>query len=233
MSKSLIRGFAKSEECVCEEYFALKDNMCFVFPYIQERPLFRFYVGNIKQNSCSRQQIWLDIVTQCMTKKLPDDILNLIIKQGQINIAPDGSIDFGYLLDLSDYKEGIQEKTNVTLCAKMILELIYIDDAKSKDPTVLLLEKKLKRSKYDEFIQLFKDIKIIMQDNSDISKIERVKLFIKSRQDVIYRIMCVICIVLVCIVVVEFLGRLVLKDFSFLKIFTNSLKQIGTQSLVN
>jgi hypothetical protein len=207
--------------------------MCFVFPYVQERPLSRFYIGNVREKQCSRQQIWLDIVTQCMTRKLPNEILALVLKQRQINIAPDGSIGFGFSLDLSEYREGILEKDNVTSCAELILNLIYMEDSKKKDTTVALLEKKLKRSKYDEFIQLFKDIKIIIQDSQDVNLISRIKRWIVARQNVIYRVLSVVCVVLVCMVAVSFLGRLVLPDFSFWKLFTNSLKQIGTQSMLN
>lgn len=233
IAKSLIKGFAGSDEGVCEEYFSLKDNMCFVFPYAQERPLFRFYMGNIREDGCSRQQIWLDIITQCMTKKLPNGMLNLILSQRRINIAADGSIDFDYLVDLTNYQEDIGEKDNVTLCAKMILELIYLDEGKGGDTTVYLLEKKLKRSKYGEFIQLFKDIKIIMQDDSEIGRLEKAKLFLRARQDMFYRILCVVCVILVCVVVFELVGNVMFKNFSLAKLFATPLEQIGTQSLLD
>jgi hypothetical protein len=233
VAKSLIGGFANGGGGVCEEYFALGENMCFVFPYLQERPLFKFYISNIQEKKCSRQQIWLDIITQCMTKKLPGGILNLILKQSQIRLAPDGGIEFGYCLDLSEYDERISEADNVTLCAKRILELIYLEGTNNKDTAVMLLEKKLKRSKYSEFIQLFKDIKIIMQDNSDITKRERVKRFLVARQDRIYRILSVVCVVLVCIVVVNLISRLFIEDFSFWRLFTNPLEHIGTESMLN
>jgi hypothetical protein len=233
LSKSLISGFSKCDEDICEEYFALRDNMCFVFPYVQERPLSRFYIGNVREKQCSRQQIWLDIVIQCMTMKLPGGVLELILKQSQINIAPDGSIEFGYLIDLSEYRDGVLEKENVTRCAELILDLIYMEESKRKETTVALLEKKLKRSKYDEFIQLFKDIKIIMQDSQNANLIGRIKMWVAARQDLIYRVLSVVCVVLVCIVVVNFLGRLILPDFSFWKLFRYSLKQIGTESMLN
>jgi hypothetical protein len=232
LAKSLIKGFSKGGG-ICEEYFAQRENMCFVFPYVQERPLFRFYIGNLKDNNCSRQRIWLDLVTQCMTRKLPEGILNLILEQGQVNIAADGSIDFGYFLDLTNYREDVQEKDNVVLCVQRILDLIYLDNVKGKDSAVMLLEKKLKRNKYTEFIQLYKDIRIIMQDNSDIGRIERAKRFVLARQDTIYRVLSIICVVLVVVVAINFLASIVLPDFSFWKVFTNPLKQIGTQSLLN
>jgi hypothetical protein len=108
-----------------------------------------------------------------------------------------------------------------------------MDESKHKDTTVMLLEKKLKRSKYDEFIQLYKDIKIIMQESQNASLIGRVKNWIIAEQDLIYRVLSVVCIVLVCIVAVNFLGSLILPDFSFWKLFRYSLKQIGTESMLN
>jgi hypothetical protein len=230
VSKALIAGFSKSY--ICKECFVLNDYMCFVLPYTEPRPLFRFYIGTCMSKNCSRQQIWLDIVTKCITCKLPEGLLYLILEQNQINIAPDGSIEFGYNIDLTGYKENVTQTQNVTLCAKRILELIYMESIKGTDSAVLLLEKKLKRNKYDEFIQLFKDIKLIMQEDSEESKIKKLKRYVVTKQDVIYRVLSIVCIVLVCIVAVNFVGNIFLKDFSLWKIFTNSLKEIGTESMI-
>jgi hypothetical protein len=107
-----------------------------------------------------------------------------------------------------------------------------MESIKGTDSAVLLLEKKLKRNKYDEFIQLFKDIKLIMQEDSEESKIKKLKRYVVTKQDAIYRVLSIVCIVLVCIVAVNFVGNIFLKDFSFWKIFTNSLKEIGTESMI-
>jgi hypothetical protein len=72
-----------------------------------------------------------------------------------------------------------------------------------------------------------------MQDNSDITKRERVKRFLVARQDRIYRILSVVCVVLVCIVVVNLISRLFIEDFSFWRLFTNPLEHIGTESMLN
>jgi hypothetical protein len=232
IAKALVAGMAKSGQSVCEEYFTQNENMGFVLPYVQERPLYRFYVSNIEGDGYSRQNIWLDIITQCMTKKLPDEVINLILKQGQIQIAPDGSIEFSYFFDLSEYDFEATEKDNVALCAQCILELIHMESRGSR-AALTLLEKKLKRSRYIEFIQLYKDVKIIMQDNSETGKVEKAKKIVVSNSDRIYKILSVLCIILLCIVIIKLLGNLFLKDFSFWKLFGNSLKQIGTESLLN
>ena len=66
--------------------------MGFVFPYFQERPLQKFYLGSIRKGSCSCQQVWLALVEQCMVSKLPDAVVYLILCQEQAHKNPDGKI---------------------------------------------------------------------------------------------------------------------------------------------
>lgn len=234
IAKALLGSFEKTDASLLEECFAQNENMCFVLPYSQERPLYKFYISNIKNQSRSRQQIWLDLVVKCMTGRLPDALLNLILRQEQIQLEPDGSIGFSFFLDLSEYTASVTEKENVILCAEKIVELIRLENEDSKEAAVLLLEKKLDRKKYQEFIQLYKDIKLIMQDDSDTDlKIYiKIKNMILAKQDRIYMVLSYICILLISIIIINLLGHLFLGEFSFWKLFGNSLEQIGTESLL-
>lgn len=228
----LIRILMGSMGDVCEENFMQNENACFVFPYFVERPLFRFYLGTIRNGSCTQQQVLLELVVRCMTSGLPTEILNLILKQDQINIGADGMIWFGFSLDLSEYKDHVLEKENVSICAGIISELSGLERASGYDITMRLLDKKLNRGGYEEFIQLYKDIKLIVQEQESADTKEKLKGFVRSKQDSIYRFLACLCIVLVCTTIIFAIGHFVFGEFSFWKLFSSPLDMIGTESLL-
>lgn len=222
---------------VCERCFMYNENAGFVFGYVGERLLDRFYQSTIQNEGASQSRIWLELVVRCMTSGLPPTVLNMILKQKQVHIGADGSIWFGYFLDLSEYDEHAGEKENVALCAAYIAQMIEsglavkADGAKSVY-VMNLVRKKLSREKYREFIQLYSDIRLMTKERSTVDKKSRLKAAVTSRQDLIYRILAFFCIVLVCIVILMIIGHLLFGEFSFWQLFRGPLDQIGTESLL-
>lgn len=222
---------------VCEECFMHNENAGFVFGYGGERPLDRFYQSTIQSEEASQPRVWLELVVRCMTSGLPPAVLHMILKQKQIHIGPDGGIWFGYFLDLSGYDGKAGEKENVALCAAYITQLIESGLAVKADSVksihmMNLIQKKLSRKKYQEFIQLYSDIKLMTRERGTENKKGRLKAAVASRQDLIYRILAFCCIVLVCIVIFMAAGYLFFGEFSFWKLFRGPLDQIGTESLL-
>lgn len=225
----------------CEEYFMHNESAGFVFPYGGERPLDRFYLNAVQAGGGSEARIWLELAVRCMTSKLTPPVLNLILKQEQVHIAADGTIWFGYFLDLSEYDAKAGEKENAALCAAYIVRLIGLEDA-WKEPvkagqlkrlqTKKLLTKKLDRHKYQEFIQLYGDIKMMLKEEGSGNKKERLKAYMTARQDLIYRLLSFLCAVLVCIVILMLAGHLVFGEFSLWRLFGGPLDKIGTEVLV-
>lgn len=231
-NRRIVKILMEQMEDSCEEHFMQNENAGFVFPYIQERPLYKFYPSSIREQNCPCWQIWLGLVAKCMTCGLPAAVVYLILDQDQIHVNPDGTICFGFLLDLSDYDNAVRERENVILCAEKILELMRLENQHSavRMQALRLLEKKLDRKEYKEFIQLYKDIKLIGKtDSAGDKKRNRITAF---SQDKIYRILSVICIFMVCMVVFMMIGHVFWGEFSFWKLFGSSLDRIGTESLL-
>lgn len=222
---------------VCEECFMHNENAGFVFGYDGERLLSRFYQSVIQSESALGSRIWLELAVKCMTSELPPSVLNMILKQEQVHIGADGSIWFGYFLDLSGYNAQVGEQENVELCAAYIAQLIdsglvIKTDAVKNVRVMNLIQKKLDRQKYKEFIQLYSDIKLMTKERDPKDKNGLLKSIVTSKQDAIYRLLASLCIVLACIVIFMLVGHLIFGEFSFWKLFHGSLDQIGTESLL-
>ena len=222
---------------MCEECFMHNENAGFVFGYGGERPLDKFYQGTIQGEAVSESQVWLELTVRCMTSGLPPGVLNLILKQKQVHIGADGSIWFGYFLDLSGDDGKAGEKENVTLCAAYITELIEsgmeVKAGGAKSIQVMnLIQKKLIRKKYREFMQLYSDIKLMTREHGPGNRKGRLRAAVTSRQDLIYRVLAFCCIALVCIVIFMIAGHLLFGEFSFWSLFRGSLDRIGTESLL-
>lgn len=233
--RRIVRALLENADTYCEETFMQNENAGFVFPYIRERPLRKFYLNSIREGFCTRQQVWLALVEQCMVSKLPPAVVYLILSQGQVQAAPDGSIQFGFQLDLSEYDDSICERDNVIACADEILYLIRLEEQIGKGDVAraqaaALLEKKLEREEYQELIQLYRDIRLLGRADS-VGKKRRGKIAV-SEWDWLYRLLFGICIILICLVVLLAAGNLFLGDVFFWKLFDGSLDMIGTESLL-
>lgn len=220
---------------VCEEYFMRNEEAGFVFPYSGERPLYRFYASTVQNGGCQEARIWLELAVRCMTSKLPSPVLNLILKQEQVHIGADGTIWFGFFLDLSDYDAQAGEKDNVEALAACIAGLTELGADKKtqmkKSHMKKLIVKKLDRKKYHEFIQLYGDIKLMLKEENPGAK-ERLKAYVTARYDILYRLLSLLCITLVCIVIFMLAGQLIFGEFSLWKLFSAPLDKIGTEILV-
>lgn len=217
------------------ECFAEKDMLCFVFPCEQERPLERFYYAVVKSGVVRPCEIWLGIVTMCMTCGMCHSLICLMLSQGQVNISADGSTRFQYFVDLSDYDAKLSERDSVEKCAGLLLELMTMTkDVNGKEAAAAaeLIIKKHERKEYGEYIQLYKDVKLLGIRTDKIRLFEVVKKFLLRNRDLIFRFLAVICVMLAVFAGVLLISRLVLGDFTFYRLFGGPIKQIGTESLM-
>ncbi|MCI9384817.1 MAG: hypothetical protein HFH77_00405 [Lachnospiraceae bacterium] len=242
--RRIAKSLAGNMGDLCEEIFMQGEKAGFVFPYVQERPLLRHYLGTIQGAGCIRRRIWLGLAARCITSGIPDAVLNLMLNQGQVNIQADGTVWFGFFVDLSEYNHSACGQDNVTDCARLFMELIRLEYGAGQvsafsAQAAVLLEKKLVRKEYHDGIQLYRDIKLISRLDearekkvSVLGKIAALKKFLASKQDRIYSMLSCGCIVLVCIVIALAVGRLLFGTFSFWKLFGSPLERIGTESLL-
>lgn len=233
--RRIVKELLESAANYCGEVFMQNAYAGFVFPYFQERPLQKFYLGSIRKGYCTAQQVWLALVEQCIISKLPPAVVYLILRQKQAQIAADGSVLLGFLLDLSDYDNTICEQDNVIACAEEIVRLIRLEDLEKKNnmvkkQAVTLLERKLERDEYQEFMQLYRDIRLFGRGDSAGKK--RRWRFDLSEWNWLYRLLSCVCVVLVCMVVLMILGNVFFGEDFFWKLFCNSLDTIGTETLL-
>ncbi len=223
---------------VCEACFMQNEAAGFVFAYGGERLLSRFYLNAVQSDTASAPRIWLELVIRCMTSGLPPAVLNVVLRQRQIHIGADGDIWLGSFLDLSEYDTQMGEKENAALCAVCIMELIESGiAAKTADTAknirvMKLIQKKLERKEYQEFMQLYRDIRLMTRESGQRSRKEGLKNFVASRQDTIYRVLAAVCIALVCTVIFMLAGSVFFGELSFWKLFYEPLNRIGTESLL-
>ncbi len=233
--RRIVKELLQNAENYCGEVFMQNAYAGFVFPYFQERPLQKFYLGSIRKGCCTSQQVWLALVEQCIICKLPPAVVHLILRQGQAQIAPDGSVSLGFLLDLSDYDNTIREQDNVVACTEEIVRLIRLEDLEKKNnmvkkQAVTLLERKLEREEYQEFMQLYRDIRLFVREDS-AGKKRHWKLDVPE-WDWFYHLLSCMCVVLVCMVVLLILSNVFWGEDFFWKLFGGPLDTIGTETLL-
>ncbi len=217
------------------ECFAEKDTLCFVLPYEQERPLEKFYYAVVKSGVVRPCEIWLGIVTMCMTCGMCHSLVCLMLSQGQVSISADGSTRFQYFVDLSDYDAKLSERDSVEKCAGLLLELMTMSkDVEGKEAAAAaeLIIKKHERKEYGEYIRLYKDVKLLGVKTDKTRLFEVVKKFFLRNRDLIFRFLVAICVMLAVFAGVLLISRLVLGDFTFYRLFGGPIKQIGTESLM-
>jgi hypothetical protein len=227
--RSIIQLFHEAEHPY-EACFGYQEGMCFVFPYEQERSLERFYSATIEAGLCERGQIWMGLVMKCMTCALPAPILYLILQARQVRLGQDGTIHFLYCLDLEKLEPDRTTADCAEECARLLGELMELGPPCHVGAE--LLKQRIKRKSYDNFIDLYKDIRVIADDAEKKGEKRGIGQFLADRRHLIYRTVFTLCIILLVITVVFFLGKLVFGSTAFYQLFRHAIDRIGTESLL-
>lgn len=207
-----------------------QDKYLMVFPYEEERDLEKFFQAEIDNlNAC--ENLCSEVVIKCITSGIPFPIVYLQFLQKKINKSKSGEIFFSYSLDLKDLSENIGEKECVTLCAKTLFSML---SRVTNEATVsyTLLMKKTNRDGYYKFIDLYKDIQAATMTIDKRKLWTRIKMFFLKHGDVIYRCILSVCITVAVIALIMLLSQLFFGDIPLYRIFVNTFKKIGTESLV-
>lgn len=230
--KKLLRIMKQSEkgENCCVDMFSSDNCFCMVFPYVKERKLSEFYMAKAMPLALC-EEICLNLLLQCMTSPLPYPLLELVLKQGQIHLLKDNSIALGYCLDLSELDENSTQKECVTQCAIRVRELLQ-EKTSRKNVSYQLLLKKIPKQSYREFRELYQDIRMSAVGMEKQSIKSRLKGFWNRNQTRILCRLLQLSVVLVILVGIMFLCNVIWGDIPFLRLFVNTFKQIGTESLL-
>lgn len=210
--------------------FSHNGNLCIVFPYRKERPLEEFFI-RLPHDRKTGADICANLILECISSRIAYPILYLILTQNQIHILRDGSIYFGYQLDLSRLDESKGEKECV-LYLGSILQRIGESGAKQKEIGFQLLEKKLEKGNYTRFMELYKDVGMAEAASGKRRLSLRLKTFLQRNQDRLYRVLLVCCVIIAAAALMLFATQLIWGDTPLLRIFKNPFQIIGTQSLL-
>lgn len=215
----------------CLDFFQYENQYCIVFPHVKERKLDVFYMSS--QFSLERcTKICQNLVLQCLLSGLPYPLLYLVLKQEQIHLLKDYDIALGYSLDLANLDENIKEKDCAAECAFLAREFLKEKDTK-KNIAYKLLTKKIPREGYDSLQVLYRDLKATSMAGARRSLVERIKIWWDNEQGRVFRLLLIVCLILLVFAGICLISRIVFGDVPLLRIFTNHFKQIGTESMIS
>lgn len=227
--RELAKKMLEYEQCSC---FCVGETVCFLLPYEEPRPIQDYFIGVIGDNPGLEDGIYRACVVCCMASKISYPILYLMLKQGQLYLSKDGSIHFGYLLDLQKMSFDITEADCAIACAELICRLYQTSRKAKNKMAIRLLEQKCSNRSYYDFMGLLSDVRMFTGESVKKNYIGQWKEEIVSRKDKLFRILCMISIIMIVIVLIVFLMDLFLGDTALYRLFAPAIERIGTESLL-
>ena len=213
------------------KYFSDGGDFLVVFPYVAARPMSRFYMGReLPMNEC--ENISKNYIIACMTAELPWQVLYLVLSQGQVNIARDGSVYFSYSIDFSELDESITERDCVRLCASDLITMFSQKPSNIKWDLRELLQRKSERASFSRFTELYRDVDIASRQSGKKGFFRRLAVWFSDHKDQIFRILLILAIILVVFTLITFLTNAIFGDVPWLRLFIRSFERIGLESLV-
>lgn len=220
----------KTDVQYCIDLFDSTSGFCVVFNYVKERRLTDFFMArDMPLSTC--EEICLNLVVQCMTSGLPWPLLELILRQRQLQLLKDNCIALGYELDLQELREECHEADCVMECSLIVRDMLEKKISK-KNIGYKLLAKKIPRQSYVSFRELYKDIRLATSTVTKKGIFARLKAFLIRNAGVIARILLIVCLILIVSALIIWISRTVWGDVPLLRLFYNTFKKIGTESLI-
>lgn len=216
--------------------FTWRDSYLMVFDYVRERPLKQFFASEITTlTEC--EELCMNLVVECIASGVPYPILYLQLLQDQINISKDKNVYLGYCVDLEQFSGDITERDCATLCAQKIFPMLgQVSAEKSgkvkKATSYKLLESRSWKSGYHRLTDLYKDLKMASAPLKKDGILTRIRRFFRHHQDLIFRLLLILCVVLGLLALIMIVSQILFGDVPFLRIFVNTFKIIGTESLL-
>ena len=212
------------------EGFSSGENHVLVFPYHKERPLKDFYEGDA-YTLAQCENICINTILTCMSSDLPYPVLNLLLRQGQLQFSADQSVYLGFMMDLTEFDPDIKERDCVRECARILLKILEPKSGQ-KATSYYLLEKKTANDSYDRFTDLYRDITIAAVTTKKVTIFTVIRLWFKRNGDTIMGIFLWICLILGIFALSIVVSKLFLGGTSWLRLLFNTFTRIGTESLL-
>lgn len=231
----VIENNTRSGENPCIMNFAQNDKLMFMFPYREERKITSFAKGQITDITVS-ETIGINLVMECLSVALPWPLLQLVIEQGLVNITKDNSVYFTMGINLEKLNPECTEKSCVTECICLIMELLDTPAAGKRKRSKLsksfeLIRKKSANGAYTCFPELYQDIRLTAITIKKLSLKRGFKGFWIRNHDRLFKFLLVICASLVIIALLMLITQMIFGDIPWLKLFYNTFDVIGTQNL--
>lgn len=222
-------GSEKGSEPCYIDVFTCSQGFGLIFEYMKERYLEDFYMGEqFSLDVC--ETVCVNLVIECMATNLPYPLLYLCLKQKQIHMRRDNSVQLGCPLDISGLDRTVGEEACVGLCA-MILRDLLVSKARQKADSYQLLSKKITKSSYLHFKDLYYDVKMASQEPKKRNLLLQIRGFFYRNQKPLFRILLYLSVFLLILALIGVIFQLTTGDIPYLRIFVNTFKRIGTESL--
>ena len=221
---------ANIENSQLVDFFSYGNDYILVFPYRQERPLVTFFVGEALTLG-EIEEIGTNLLLTCISASLPYPLLYLLLDQGQINLSKDGSIYFSYVIDLK-YMDLRRTERDCTVKCAQILRALLATKENEKNISYELISRKSDNNSYNSFTELYRDLRIAAMPVEKKGILIRIKSFFVRNADLLFGILFWVCLILGIIALIVLLSHVVWGDIPILRLFVNTFKNIGTESLL-
>lgn len=226
---AVLEKYPDKRDCVID-MSSCEDGFLVVMDYCRVRPLLEFFETGA-QSKERAERISLHLVAACIGSKLPYPLLELALKGYQVHLRQDDSVDIGCVLDLKQLDLASDERACANACARIVRELL--DQVPERRMVSLqLLNKKLPLQNYYTFRELYQDLHISAEGSPRRGLLGRIRSWILRNQESIFRVLLWISVLLMILVVLMALSNVVFGDIPFMRLFFNSFRRIGTESML-
>lgn len=232
----IMENNTRSGESPCLGCMTQNEDLIFIFPYREERKFSSFAKGQVSGPRVG-EQICVNVVMECLSNGLPWPLLYLVLEQDGVQITKDNSIYFTMCLDLSQLDAEKTERNCVSSCAGLLLGLLTAPErnGRSKKRKQLqsfdLMYKKTAKNAYSSFPELYQDIKLTALPEEKVSLKNRIKGMWVRNRDRLFRILLVLCTILVIVALAALITQIIFGDIPWLRLFQNNFDVIGTENL--
>lgn len=214
--------------------FSQNELMIFGVPFREERKFTAFAKGQAV-SPVAAERICVNMVAACLTWKIPWPLLYLVLSQDCVQLTKDNTVYFTPLLDLYELDPACGEKQCVTCCARLMLSLLSAvlegQRRKKRLKSFDLLRKKCAKNAYVSFPELYRDVKVTAMPEQNPPLFKRLRSFWREHGDTFFRLLLVLCAVLVLTALVLLVSQILFGDVPLLRLFQNTFDVIGTENL--
>jgi hypothetical protein len=177
------------------------------------------------------ERIGMNLVAECIGSPLPWPLLELVLRERQVQLLQDDSVALGYMVNLEELNPNSGEPECVRACAKLVRELIA-PVAGKRTVSLQLLDKKIPLRTYSAFRELYRDLSVTAKKPDGQGILGRIRSWGIRNQEEIFRVLLWISVILLILVLIMALSNVVFGDIPFMRMFFNSFKKVGTESML-